>query len=145
MTETWQRRAVGITGLLALVGVTVLLLMGVGARLDRVMPDVAVSTTSEHSAFVGLSERRPTLAYVETLALLGFGVLLAAGLADQHGARNLLVHSDGAVGQRRWRARMVGAPPVLSSSSSRRGRSARVTSARSAHVRPPQHQDRPLS
>ncbi|MGZ4705625.1 MAG: hypothetical protein ACXWCM_12220 [Acidimicrobiales bacterium] len=116
MTQTWQRRAAGISGLIALLGVTMLMVLASGTGLGRSLPDVSVSAAAatDHSAFVALPESRPTFAFVETIALLGFALVAIAGLTDLFGAATLLVRADGVIRQRRWRARMVGAPPSAS-------------------------------
>lgn len=116
MTKTWQRRAAGTIGLLALFGIMFLMVIGPGARLGRSLPHVAesVAAATDHTAFVALPESRPTFAFVETLTLLGLGLVLLAGLVDLRGVGALVVRSDGVVPHRRWRARLVGAPPHLS-------------------------------
>ena len=116
MTKTCQRRAAGLTGLVALLGVMLLMVVGGGAgvRSGRTIPDLSVSVaaTTDHTAFLALPETRPTLVFVETIALLTFGLVALAGLVDRFGVGTLLVGADGVVRQRRWRARMVGAPPI---------------------------------
>lgn len=116
MTQTWQRRAAGISGLIALLGVTVLMVMGSGTDLGRSVPDVSLSVAAatDHAAFIALPESRPSFAFVETIALLGFALVAIAGLVDLFSAGALLVGADAVIRQRRWRARLVGAPPSAS-------------------------------
>ena len=116
MTQTWQRRAAGITGLVALLGVALLLVAGSRAGLDRSTPQRAFSdaAATDHSAFVALPESRPTFAFVETIALLGLGGVFAVALLDLSTSGVLLAGADGIIRHRRWRARLIGAPPVVS-------------------------------
>ena len=116
MTRTWQRRAAGTAGLVALLGIALLLVIGPGAHIRRSVPDAAVTlaAANDHSAFVALPESRPTFAFVETLTLLGLGLLLLTGFIDYRSLGALTASADGVVRQRRWRARLVGAPPSLS-------------------------------
>jgi hypothetical protein len=117
MPETWQRRAAGTIGLVALIGITLLMVFGLGARLGGSLSaasSASVAAATDHTAFVALPESRPTFAFVETLTILGLGLVLLAGVIDHHGVAALVVGTDGAVRHRRWRARLVGAPPVLS-------------------------------
>jgi hypothetical protein len=116
MTHMWQRRAASTLGLVALLGVAMLLVVGPGAHLHQSLPGAAVTLAAptDHSAFVALPESRPTFAFVETLTLLGLGMIVLAGLIDHHSLGTLTASADGVVRQRRWRARLVGAPPFLS-------------------------------
>ncbi len=116
MTRTWQRRTAGTIGLAALFGIMLLMVIGPGARLGRSLPHVAVSVAAatDHTAFVALPESRPTFAFVETLTLSGLGLVLLAGLIDHRSFGALVVRADGVVRHRRWRARLVGAPPPTS-------------------------------
>ena len=116
MTRTWQRRAAGTAGLVALLGVALLLMVGPGAHLRRSAPDAVVTLAAapDHSAFIALPESRPTFAFVETLTLVGFGLVLMTGLVDHRSLGALIAPADGVVRQRRWRARLVGAPPFPS-------------------------------
>ena len=102
--------------LVALLGLTALLLIGPGARIGRAVPDAAISVAAAtgHSAFVALPESRPTFAFVETLTLLGLGLILLADPIDHRSLGALTARADGVVRQRRWRARLVGAPPSTS-------------------------------
>jgi len=112
MTHTWQRRALGIIVLLALLGLGVVLGEGVGDSAER--SAATISNVADHAAFASLPESRRTVGYVEPLALFGLGLVLFAGLLD---LRLIAATPTGPVGpgrQRRWRAQLEGAPPIRS-------------------------------
>jgi hypothetical protein len=109
MTHTWPRRALGVTVLVALAGLGLVVTNEVGGVLSH--PVAAVSGVADHSPSISLPESRPPFGFVEPLALFGLALALVAGRLDLRLAPASLVPSDRAIRQRRWRARLEGAPP----------------------------------
>lgn len=137
MTKTWQRRAAGTVGFVALLGITLLMVLGPGARLGGALAESSVSASvaaaTDHIAFVTLPESRPTFAFVETLTILGLGLFLLAGLIDHHASARWWS------GPMAWCANGGGGPgssaPLPSSPNPRPtpDRRSGVTRSRSAH------------
>ena len=112
MTHIWQRRALAIAVLVALLGLGIVLGGGAGATLAR--PTTAITSSTDHAAFASLPDSRQAFGYVEPLALFGLGLVLVAGLFRAGPTLRPLSVPVDAVGRRRWRARLEGAPPIHS-------------------------------
>jgi len=100
-----------VLGALAIVTL-VLALAPVRAELTRVVPATArVVTTEDHAAFVGITDTRIGGRLVNLVGSLSVIVLVTGGIA-YYGLVLALGSASTGDPRRRWRALLVGAPPL---------------------------------